>query len=57
LAAARSADPFDLGEDGREECESREGRERSVVEVLNVWANQPDRRVGRSLMRVVEVEE
>ena len=36
------------------DCERREGRERSVVEVLKVWENQPDRRVGRSPMRDVE---
>lgn len=30
------------------------GSERSVEEVLKVWENQPERRVGRSPMREVE---
>lgn len=36
------------------DCERREGSERSVVEELKVWENQPDRRVGRSPIRDVE---
>jgi hypothetical protein len=36
------------------DSESRVGRERSVVEVLKVCVNHPERRVGRSLMRDVD---
>lgn len=30
------------------------GKDKSVLDVLNVWANQPETRVGRSPIRVVE---
>lgn len=32
-------------------CERSDGRLRSVEELLKVWANHPDNRVGKSPMR------
>ena len=57
FAALRSAEPFDFGEADEEwEEVRREGSVRSVDDVLN-WENQPDKRVGRSPIRVEEEEE
>ena len=51
-----SAEPLPLGETEAERCcwERREGRLRSVEEELKVWANHPESRVGRSVMRVFD---
>ena len=48
-----------LGETEAERCcwERREGTLRSVEEDLKVCANQPERRVGRSVMRALELGE
>ena len=50
------AEPLPLGETDAERCcwERRDGRLRSVEDELKVCANQPERRVGRSLMRAFE---
>jgi hypothetical protein len=39
------------------DCDRMLGRERSVVDELNVWANQPERRLGKSPIRELEGEE
>ena len=68
LAAVSSAEPLPLGlllllpaaaaVDAMCCCESSEGRlVRSVEEEENVCANQPERRLGRSVRRVVEDED
>ena len=38
---------MEVGEEGVDAVD-KDGRERSVAEVLNVRENQPDKRVGRS---------
>ncbi len=55
LAAVSSADPLFLGDEPAVDMlwvwDIRAGSERSVDDVLNVWENQPESRVGRSPMR------
>ena len=55
-AAVRRADPLPFGDTEAERCcwERRVGRLRSVEEELKVWANHPESRVGRSVMRVFD---
>jgi hypothetical protein len=45
---------LDEEEESWDDWERREGRERSVEEEEKAWLNQPDNRVGRSPMRVVD---
>lgn len=56
LAAERRGFDFVFG-DAIWDWDKMEGRERSVEEELKVWEIQPERRVGRSDMRVDEEDE